>query len=373
MIFLVVLYRAVHRPELRPHMLAWCTNFVALSTTVCYWIFRPENYLIRKAIATTYVSAKAAFYCLLIVGVLAFSGRIVRRRRVTLVMLACLGYGALVAFGTQTINQLGLCNAAVSALILWSAVALIVREKPPGWSWLAAGFAVRAAFAIVESLAYLSQVITIEWLSPALVGPYLAAHSSFDGAAEWMIVLGCVLTMYRIIAAELDRSNREISVDKERMRQLAESDSLTGLANRRTLMPVLWAARAQGASILFFDLNDFKVINDKYGHQMGDDCLKRFADVLRHHFRPCDTLIRYAGDEFIVVAPGVRPEGMATRIAAARAHLGVADDKTPAIKFSVGLSYLDVDGDVEAAVTAADSAMYVQKRDKHHIVAVASA
>jgi GGDEF domain-containing protein len=74
-------------------------------------------------------------------------------------------------------------------------------------------------------------------------------------------------------------------------------------------------------------------------------------------------LIRYAGDEFIVIAPGVRPEGMDLRIAAARVELGMLGTDTPAIRFSVGLSFLEIDGDVEAAVAIADSAMYKQKKE----------
>jgi diguanylate cyclase (GGDEF)-like protein len=139
---------------------------------------------------------------------------------------------------------------------------------------------------------------------------------------------------------------------------------LTGLANRRTLIPALHATRTQGAAILFFDLDDFKELNDRHGHQMGDACLKRFADVLRAHFRPGDTLIRYAGDEFIVVAPAVRPDSMNARIAAAREQLGQAGEGTPPIRFAVGLACLEADGDVEAAVAAADAAMYEQKRGK---------
>jgi diguanylate cyclase (GGDEF)-like protein len=364
MVFLVVLYRSIGRPELRPHVLAWSANFLALSITVCYWFFRPEHVWQRKLIATLYVGLKMAFACLLVIGVLAFAGRIVRRRQVALVLLGCLGYGVFVAAVYRSINELGVLNAAASACILSLAVAVIVRTRPPGCSWLAAGFAVRAGFAVVESLAYQSQLVAIDWLPATLVGPYLAAHSSFDGAAEWMIVLGCVLTMYRIIAAELARSNGEISAAKERMRELAENDMLTGLANRRSLAPALQAARAQGASILFFDLNDFKLINDRLGHGVGDECLQRFAQVLRAHFRPGDTLVRYAGDEFIVVAPGARPEDMMARIAAARAELGVEDGATPPIRFSVGLSRLEVDGDVDAAIAAADAAMYAQKKSK---------
>ncbi|MFC5547309.1 GGDEF domain-containing protein [Massilia aerilata] len=101
----------------------------------------------------------------------------------------------------------------------------------------------------------------------------------------------------------------------------------------------------------------------------GDACLRRFAHILRANFRPGDTPIRYAGEEFIGVAPAVRPESMDARIAAARAQLGEAGDGTPPIGFSVGLSFLDADGDIEAAVAAADSAMYVQKKRKRRSAA----
>jgi diguanylate cyclase (GGDEF)-like protein len=361
-VFLFVLYRSVRRPELKPQLLAWTANAAALGVTVCYWVIRPEFPWLRKAMATVYVSSKIAFACLLIAAVLALSGRVVKRRHAGMALLAGLAYGLAIGLSYRSIDELGVYSAAALGVVLWVAVAIAIRERPPGWHWLTAGLAVRAAFASIESFTYVSQLTGIAWLTPTLMSSYLAAHSSFDGAAEWMIVLGCVLAMYRIIAAELAASNREMSAAREHMRELAESDMLTGLANRRTLMPALRAARAQGASILFFDLNDFKDINDRYGHRMGDECLKRFANILRANFRPGDTLIRHAGDEFIVVAPGVRPDSMSARIAAARTQLGEAAEGVPPLQFSVGLSFLDVDGDVEAAVAAADSAMYVQKK-----------
>lgn len=228
MIFLIVLYRSVRRPELQPHVWAWSANFAALSITVGYWVFRPEQEWLSKLLGVLYVSLKMSFACMLIVGVAALSGRAVRGPTVRWMLLASAGYGLWVGLTYRSINELGVYNAVCVALLLWSAVVLILREKPPAMAWLAAGFAVRALFASVEAFAYISQLTGIVVLPPELLTSYLASHSAFDGAAEWMIVLGCVLTMYRIIAAELAHSHQEMSAAKERMRALAESDMLPG-------------------------------------------------------------------------------------------------------------------------------------------------
>jgi diguanylate cyclase (GGDEF)-like protein len=186
-------------------------------------------------------------------------------------------------------------------------------------------------------------------------------HSSFDTGAEWMIALGCVLTLYRTIQQELIRSNGDLRVAKEELQILLNRDQLTGVFNRRSLTAILRESQASGATILFFDLNEFKEINDSYGHHVGDDCLRRFARALQESFRPGDHVIRYAGDEFIVIAPDIESVEVDERIESVRRKLGAASGENPRIGFSVGRAHLPVQGDPEEALRAADKAMY---RDK---------
>lgn len=111
----------------------------------------------------------------------------------------------------------------------------------------------------------------------------------------------------------------------------------------------------------FFDLDDFKRVNDTFGHRVGDACLRHMADALRECFRPEDAIIRYGGDEFLVVAAGMDESMAAERAEGVRARLAVLGAHAPALQFSVEIQPLEPWGDAEGAVQSADEAMYRAK------------
>ena len=89
----------------------------------------------------------------------------------------------------------------------------------------------------------------------------------------------------------------------EQSEKIAVSDTLTGLANRRKLESELETRSAEQKShcVILLDLNEFKQINDRYGHPAGDEVLKQFAAELKAAFRPTDIVGRWGGDEFVVI------------------------------------------------------------------------
>jgi diguanylate cyclase (GGDEF)-like protein len=140
---------------------------------------------------------------------------------------------------------------------------------------------------------------------------------------------------------------------------VADRDPLTALDNRRTLPDAFRDAQPMGAAVLFFDLDGFKHVNDLYGHAVGDACLVRFAGALRESFRPGDAIVRYGGDEFLVVAPGMELDAAEARIATLRSVLTRQEE--PRVTFSCGVAELEPGGSPELALQAADRAMYALK------------
>lgn len=153
----------------------------------------------------------------------------------------------------------------------------------------------------------------------------------------------------------------------ENVRHLAASDPLTGLANYRRLVDTLEAeiqrSRRTGRSfsLLLFDLDGLKDLNDSYGHLVGSKALCRVANVLRVGSRTIDTVARYGGDEFALILPETE-RNAAQEVARRICDLVERDSEMPPISVSVGAAAFAQDGEtLEALVGVADQAMYKAK------------
>mgnify|MGYP003396798398 FL=1 len=164
------------------------------------------------------------------------------------------------------------------------------------------------------------------------------------------------------------------------LQRLATTDGLTQSSNRRHFFDCAHRefeqARKQGEplSFLLLDIDDFKVINDTYGHQVGDSVLQRIAESGRASLRRGDVFGRIGGEEFAAVFPGCAPDmamQVAERLQREIQRLGFChDDQTFGITISQGLTSLTAeDANIDALFARADAAMYEAKRQgKNRII-----
>ncbi|MEA2166062.1 MAG: diguanylate cyclase [Thermoanaerobaculia bacterium] len=363
-VFFVVLARSVRRAELQPWAAAWSLNVLALLIPISFWFLRPESTLLVSFMRGGYFLSKTLCIALLVIGAMRFVGGSLALRPDGRLLIIVAVYSALAALLVSGINQAGALQSGVTAIVLTAGAVLIFARHATGSGWLACGFAARALLAIVETAAYFSRIIPSRWSSSATIGIFLSSHSSLDAAAESVIALGCVLVFYHMIQNELTQLNRDLLHTQTALRELVEIDPLTGLQNRRSLLPALAASATTGATVLFFDLDDFKAINDRHGHQAGDDCLRRFAAALKASFSPQDQLARYAGDEFVVVARDAGSDQIQASIRRLRELLRADRVNGPDVHFAVGQATLAVGGRPEEALRNADAAMYEAKRQR---------
>jgi diguanylate cyclase (GGDEF)-like protein len=165
------------------------------------------------------------------------------------------------------------------------------------------------------------------------------------------------------LAAEVTEHKRA----EERVRHLAVSDPLTGLANYRQLVEALeteikrYGRNERPFVVLLLDLDGLKKINDALGHIAGSRALCRLADMLRLYSREMDTAARYGGDEFVLILPETDPE--AARQVAQRISKRLAEDgEEPKLSVSIGMAVFPDDGETSNEILgAADRDLYREK------------
>ncbi|WP_051377441.1 sensor domain-containing diguanylate cyclase [Paraburkholderia dilworthii] len=172
-------------------------------------------------------------------------------------------------------------------------------------------------------------------------------------------------------------SEQRRSAEEQRLNDLAFVDSLTGLRNRRyldsklneLLQSLSVDADVRHLAVLFADIDYFKTYNDRYGHQAGDECLRKVGKCIEATIRDADILARYGGEEFVVVLDDFRLEqsvDTAERIRAAVEALALEHEGNPlgVVTLSIGVaqSPLGQPADTIDLFEKADSALYMAKR-----------
>lgn len=367
-IFFAILARGRLRLEVRLWSRAWLAEVLAMVASLALVRTVGPGFAltpVARLLIFVFVAAKTSYAVLLSRGARAYVRHGLRTR------LPGRWLVPVVAGWSLTV-ALVVPNARVALLLQWLVVALsLIRggwicrrlAEPERAPWLG------AVLIGVGSLyaSYLPPLVPVLWNAPPLFD--LAAISSLaDAAADLLLALAFLVAVEQAASAHLRSLNRALLASRSHLRQLVDRDPLTHLRNRRGVRRTLDHLGGVGGTIIFLDIDDFKAINDNHGHAVGDACLRSVASTLSQTFRPEDTLFRWGGDEFLVIAPALGESAARDRVEQVRARLANpgrdAPEGLPGFTVSVGIASLDVGGAARAALREADDRMYRDKRNR---------
>lgn len=230
------------------------------------------------------------------------------------------------------------------------------------------------------------QVAALEWtfavappwyFRPAMLAAYLAA------AAFAVIVLfrlgghrqarrsRKLEAVVALRTAELREQQDLLKAERDKLARLSREDELTGLANRRAArerLQIEWSRAARnngGLALAVIDLDHFKLVNDRFGHECGDRVLQRFAELVGDHCRECDLLARWGGEEFLLLLPDtdleqarVSCERIRRAVSGADWSILISDLR---LTVSIGLATREGCSTWEQMLAAADRCLYRAK------------
>ena len=215
---------------------------------------------------------------------------------------------------------------------------------------LAIGVTIGSVMGVIAIVGSRRDALSDAYLSDWRLGLMIAgAYSLF----AWL------LSIWAGERAELRRTTECV----ERLHEASNTDTLTGIANRRVAERSLqvFAAGDRRYAVMMIDIDHFKLVNDHHGHDMGDRILQRVAEILTARMRPQDTVARWGGEEFLVFAESVTRDEAAIIAESLRSLVEVGTQEVLSTTISIGVVHSNVGRCTEQMLKRADEALYAAK------------
>jgi len=351
-----------------PALSAWTRGWLSLAAALVALLVEQALPATAALTMPMYLFGEYLFACWIVEGCVHFADRR-WPRKLMLRLVAPLAIAAIVLpqlIGHEfravfLVQSLVLASAFAAALV---ALAPALRREPSSPGLLAMRLALLVL--VVTFLYYVpifgANILFGEPLPMTLLKLSSATHL----VCEFMLGFGGAVLVLEQSHRGLAARYEDLAANNAKHRAAAERDSLTGASNRHAFFQMLDAFRGADASmhgcVAMIDGDGLKQLNDTHGHAVGDAALVRVAASLHRHVRRDDRLFRWGGDEFLLIAPGLRATDLLALLAAVNPDLAAPD--LVAVQVSYGVVEFESVNTLLDSVRQADADMYARKRER---------
>jgi diguanylate cyclase (GGDEF)-like protein len=362
------LARSVDRRYLR----SWAVGWMCLATALFALFTSFRVPALAPVLEPVYFFGEYAFAFLLVAGCREYaSGARLAASDAGWAAPALLLAMALPHVGT-TFSTRFIVQAAIMACLFAAAFWQLERRRRlagPGYP----GLQIMSVALMALTLDFMQYVPVLSYAvrrNVALRAAYAGYTSLYDLIFEVTLAFGMVILVLKEVNRELLAANEELRKAHDRLQGQARVDPLTETLNRHAFYSLVEEARrgghAAGGTVALVDIDGLKPINDAWGHAAGDASIRAVAKAIRSLVRPDDLVIRWGGDEFLVILISVPEEEAALRLdrlGDALRETTLPGAATPvALTVSFGVAAFGPARPLERAIETADRAMYARKQ-----------
>lgn len=361
----LMLYRVLKRVYFLRWGQAWLAMLVALMSLHLVFSFPSFRF-----IEPLYFAGEYLFAGLLWLGFATFPEHdySLKRYAFWFVPIISLWSLFLTLADTQFANRFTLHAFVFTGSLVPAWLALARLDLPASYAWVKNLALISLSLLMLNFILCASSLFNSAWVSGVLHDCYFAYQSIFDLMFEMLLAFSLLIIAAVNMKGELERSNSILQNERDTMSMLANQDALTGCFNRHALSELHSRLRDRHGLVAMVDVNDLKPINDRYGHQLGDEAICRVAQAIKARMRTKDYLFRYGGDEFLIVSFDMQQAEAEQRMESIQDSLRVSaplGEMSGPLSISWGIQVFSGEQSFDKAVDVADSLMYQQKLAFH--------